>query len=270
MVRRCLLLLLLSVFAIALKGCQSGDRLTVVGFNVESGDANPRFIAKNYIEPTRNIDIWGFSEVREVAWGRVFETAIESNSNADFKTIVGTTGGEDKLAIAYNTRELELIQQFELDRINVGGNVRAPLVAQFRYRPTGREFLFVVNHLYRSKANARHQQASLLNQWAQQQSLPIIAVGDYNFDWNLDDSKRDRGYDNLTQNDVFTWLAPTKLVATHCHDRYNSVLDFVFVSGDAKTWKGQSEILFSSDNYCPDTPQKSDHRPVRATFEMTE
>jgi len=69
--------------------------------------------------------------------------------------------------------------------INVGGNVRAPLVAQLRLKPAGPEFLFMVNHLYRSNTEWRHEQARLLNAWARSQTLPVIAVGDYNFDWDV-------------------------------------------------------------------------------------
>ena len=38
----------------------------------------------------------------------------------------------------------------------------------------------MVNHLYRTKEARRHLQADLLNEWASQQQLPVIAVGDYN------------------------------------------------------------------------------------------
>jgi hypothetical protein len=41
-----------------------------------------------------------------------------------------------------------------------------PLVAHFRFKPAGAKFLFMVNHLYRSKAERRHEQARLLNEWA--------------------------------------------------------------------------------------------------------
>jgi endonuclease/exonuclease/phosphatase family metal-dependent hydrolase len=56
-------------------------------------------------------------------------------------------------------------------------------VAQFRLKPVGSEFLFMVNHLYRSNTERRHEQARLLNAWARQQTLPAIAVGAFNIDW---------------------------------------------------------------------------------------
>ena len=86
------------------------------------------------------------------------------------------------MAITYNSNLLEEVKHYELDDINIGCRVRSPLVAQFRFKPTGEEFLFVVNHLYRSSESSRHEQARLLNAWGRSQELPIIAAGDYNFD----------------------------------------------------------------------------------------
>jgi hypothetical protein len=53
--------------------------------------------------------------------------------------------------------------------------------------------------MYRSKADRRQEQASMLNLWASTQTLPIIAVGDYNFDWDVDQGEvvHDKGYDNM-------------------------------------------------------------------------
>lgn len=253
-----------------LTGCQSGSQLSVVGFNVESGDADPNFIANQYIQSIPGVDLWGFSEVQDRAWANRFEVALEGQNKGDFKILLGTTGGADKLLILYNSNRLNYISSEELKQINIGGNVRAPLVAHFQHRNTQQEFLFMVNHLYRTQEKTRHEQARLLNRWAKKQSLPIIAVGDYNFDWDVikGDTKHDKGYDFLTQNGVFTWVQPQTLVATHCSKRYNSILDFVFVSGEAKTWSASSKILYPEDSYCPDTSQKSDHRPVKSNFKL--
>ena len=268
---RLFILLLLS--NLCLIGCasSSSSQLTVVGFNVESGDADPNFIAKNQIKPLQKGEIWGFSEVQNSTWVQTFEQAMEADNPSDFKSILGTTGNADKLAIIYDSNELEELDHYELLSINIGGNVRAPLVAHFKLKSNGKEFLFMVNHLYRSRNDLRHEQARLLNRWAQKQTLPIIAVGDYNFDWDVTqgEKKHDKGYDLLTENGIFTWIRPELILATHCSQKYNSVLDFVFVSGSAKTWESSSKILYPESSYCPDDGQKSDHRPVLSVFDLS-
>jgi hypothetical protein len=53
----------------------------------------------------------------------------------------------------------KLVRQFESHAINVGGNVRAPLVGEFRDKASGQSFLFMVNHLYHSSAERQHYRA---------------------------------------------------------------------------------------------------------------
>lgn len=244
--------------------------LRIVSWNVESGDADPRTL-DDFIAQLEGIDIWGLSEVQNDEWAGLFEAAAEVGEGADFIQVLGTTGGADRLLIIYNTNRLEIVESYELDHINIGGRVRAPLVASFIDTENNFQFLFVVNHLYRSNEERRHEQARLLNEWAANQTLPIIAVGDYNFDWAVTggENDHDQGYDFLTEDGVFDWVQPELLVKTQCFPRYNSVLDFVFLGNVSTDWLATSEILETSSEYCPDTSERSDHRPVYASIEIS-
>ena len=126
----------------------------------------------------------------------------------------------------------------------------------------------MVNHLYRGSSEGRHEQSRLLNQCAAAQSKPVIAVGDYNYDLNVDNpTDHDEGFNLLTrQRMAFSGYALAMLAKTQCS--FNSVLDFVFVSGEAKRWQAQSTIDARTGD-CPDDANKSDHRPVTAKFAMT-
>ena len=243
------------------------SRLIVVGWNIQSGQASPQQIAPR-IEAFQDVDVWGFSEVQNAAAADVLERAAEVGENADFRRIVGTTGGDDRLVIVYDSKRFRRISDFQLHHIN-HGNHRAPLVAQLREISTGQEFLFMVNHLARGKAWLRHKQAGLLRKWAENQVLPVIAVGDYNFDWEVEggDAHHDPGYDRMTEDGVFTWVRPDRLIKSQCAEEYDSVLDFVFVSTPASSWSGSSEIIVVPGD-CPDDNLTPDHRPVIARFEM--
>jgi hypothetical protein len=243
------------------------ELLRVVGFNVQSGNSDAGAVA-DHVASVRGEALWGFSEVENESWASTLAVAAGHDEDGDFDWVLGTTGWQIRLAIAYDTERLELIETWELHAINPGGTGRAPLVAHIRLRSNGRELLFVVNHLWRSESWSRQEQAGLLNEWAQAQTLPVIAVGDYNFDWDVDngDSDHDWGYDLLTADGVFVWVRPETLVKTQCSSYWDSVLDFVFVSGEATTWDGASEILFPDPHYCDDTDVTSDHRPVAATL----
>lgn len=127
----------------------------------------------------------------------------------------------------------------------------------------------MVNHLYRGSANDRFRQSKMLHDWAQQQVYPVIAVGDYNYDLSPKDwHQHDKGFDLMVSGGVFKWVQPTKLLPTQGDSHYNSVLDFIFVSGKAQQWAQKSTILNPEDSYCPDTSEGSDHRPVSAHFEL--
>lgn len=243
--------------------------LKVVGFNVESGGAQLSVLAQA-IAGQQGVDLWGLSEVQDQSWLTTFQQAAADGEGATFEGILGTTGDADRLAIVYNATRFELVRFSELHHINIAGRVRAPLVAQLRVRAQPQvEFFFMVNHLYRGNEEGRHQQAKLLNEWAKQQTLPVIATGDFNFDWSVTggDTNHDKGYDFMIAGDTFRWIRyPDPLVKTQCSG-HNSVLDFVFVSGVAKSWQSQASILFADDaGYCSISRNGSDHRPVMATL----
>ncbi|MCI0641731.1 MAG: hypothetical protein L0Y72_23350 [Gemmataceae bacterium] len=254
---------------LVLAASSDAQQLKVIGYNVESGGAKPD-VVKVRIEEADGIDLWGLSEVQNDAAAAIFQAAagVGETGSPVFKRIVGTTGGADRLAILFNETRLEKLSHEELHGINPGGNFRSPLVARFRIRDSKQELLFMVNHLARGNASARHKQAELLNLWAKSQTLPLVAVGDWNFDWGVVDGdvNRDKGYDLLIANDVFRWVRPPNLVKTQ-DSAHNSVLDFVFVVGAAKSWLGSSEIIVKQGDF-PDNADTSDHRPVLGTFQI--
>ena len=250
--------------------------LRLIGWNVESGGSDLATI-RNEIASFDDIDLWGLSEVPDQAAAILFENGAEEGEDANFEAIIGTTGNSDRLVILYDADRFSLQDAFELSAIQLSSGLRAALVAQLREAATGLEFLFVVNHLARSNTSSRHQQARLLNAWAQQQSLPVIAVGDYNFDYEVvgGQSDHDPGFDLLLADDVFSWLRPEVLVRTQCSAdltavteddcTFDSVLDFVFVAAGAQAWAGRSEIVVRPADF-PDSDSTSDHRPLYAEF----
>jgi hypothetical protein len=177
--------------------------LRVVGFNVESGGARPE-VVDDLIAGAQGVDIWGFSEVQDQSWATAFAQAAAQGETGAFTPIRGSTGGGDRLLIVYNRDRFEVGRQGEWPHLNIEGRVRAPLVAHFRLQPAGPEFFFMVNHLYRGN-EGRHERARLLNAWAREQTLPVIAVGDDNFDGDVTrgETRHDQGYDLLTAEGVF-------------------------------------------------------------------
>jgi endonuclease/exonuclease/phosphatase family metal-dependent hydrolase len=241
------------------------DTITLGAFNVESGGSTAATVA-TFVTPVTGESLWGFEEVEDDATARVLVAAADDGGQ-DWQYVLGTTGYEDRLVLAWDDARFELIDSEELDDINVGGTARAPLVGHLRDRENDREFLYMVNHLWRTDDAKRHQQAELLNAWGADQTLPLVTAGDFNFDWaeSGGEHDHDEGYDLLTADGVFDWIEPTEFYATECGN-YHSILDFVFTVGDAQTWDASSEILDASNAYCSDPDNRSDHRPITATI----
>ena len=278
-----LALLLALLIALLAAGCvQSGEAgglapvhaslspFTVGGWNIGLDDADPQVIAA-LLADYQGVDLWGLAEVNDGGGAvALLEGAAEAGENADFQAVLGRSGDAMRLLALYNARRYDLLDWQELDAINTTGNARAPLVLHLRQRAGGQEFLFMVNHLYRSRADERLRQAQMLAQWAAEQTLPVIAVGDYNFDWSVRGGERDhdRAYAALTADGVWDWVRPADLVTTQCSGwpcTYNSVLDFVFTAGPARDWPARSVIVVVPGDF-PDDTQRSDHRAVLAQF----
>ena len=241
--------------------------LDVVGWNTESGDADPLVIAET-LRAVEGIEVWGLSEVLP-SWEAQLRAAAGDASGRNFESVLGTTGGGDRLMVLFDAERFDQLGHFELHDINFERRVRSPLVVELRDRESGVTFLFMVNHLYRSQAGQRLLQSQQLREWAATERLPVIAVGDYNYDWHFrnGDFDHDPGYDELVAGDTLTWVRPDVLVPTQC-SRFDSVLDFVFAGGLAQSWRPESRILEGVSDFCPDDNSHSDHLPVMATFDV--
>lgn len=243
------------------------EPITVVSWNTELNDADIAVISDRIIA-FQGVDLWGLVEVNRASHQPMLEAAAELGEKADFESVLSDSGGGDRLLALYDADRFDLLAAWEEDEINTTGDARAALVLELRERRSNIRFLFMVNHLYRSRDDERRQQAQLLNAWAARQTLPVIAVGDYNFDWEITGDEHDAGYDLLTVNDRFQWVRPATLVTTQCSGwpcTFNSVLDFVFTAGAAQAWRAESEIVVVPGDF-PDDDTTSDHRPVLARF----
>lgn len=242
----------------------------VATWNLESGDSQVEYLAKE-IQKWAGIGLWGFSEVQnEQMLVAMSKSLNQANVAAKFAAILGTTGGADRLAIAFDQNKFQILHSWEIEEVNVGRTLRAPLVGHLQELATGKEFLFVVNHFYRGRSNdekRRQEQAIRLREWGKKQTLPIVSVGDFNFDCKLPELEIcNPAYGEMVADDVFAWLFPKNPMKTQCSQRYNSILDFVFVTGEAKSWAKESWILNVREEACMDNKYKSDHRPVMAVF----
>ena len=268
------------------------EELKVLGWNVQNEDSWTRIIANqlNDLQRKYRFDLIGLSEVDEENAG-LYADQLSAASGRPYSYVISSSGGggNDYLVILFDSTRLKLLEKFELTES--GGHamnwressgrwrLRSPLAAKLLDQKTNQEFLFMVNHLKRGhpENEDRNSQVRGLKHWASQQQLPIINLGDFNFDWDPTTESGNRSFHLMVENSPWKWLRPEPAIDTNwaenlntpqIDDLYpNSILDFVFVAGVAEQWSGESDVIVRPGDF-PDSSQTSDHRPISATFEI--
>ncbi len=222
------------------------------------------------------VSVWGLSQVQNKAWAQQIVSTLKKVTGTTYKYAIGSTGGAERLAVIYDSDRLAAKDIDEIFGLNIGGNVRAPLVVTFRDHQTDQKFKFMVNHLYRTDAQRRLAQAIGLTQWIKEIKYPVIAVGNYNFDWVVSDGQDQvgAGFKALTAANAFTWVKPKVLQPTICDNKSPTIQDFIFAANSGTILKSdRSEILNKDDKFCQivagDNAKRAlTHVPVIATFSV--
>ena len=251
----------------AVAGSRQGNiplNLKFLSWNVESEGSEPATITKELGE-LGQYDVITLTEVLPQAAGD-FCTAFGDGYNY----IMGETGRNDRMMVIYNKQTLKYVRQFELSDINYKSRFRSPLVVHFKDILTGKEILVMVNHLARGNAEARQIQAEKLVKWARDESMPIIALGDYNFDYDFNTRQGNEAFRLFMKDNIWQWVEPIELVDTNWYDNPeepdgkddypDSMLDFGFVAGSAKQWTTSCKVIVRDGDF-PDDEKTSDHRP---------
>ena len=255
--------------SLSLCSCALGAPLDLVTWNVESGDNDPAVIAAQ-LGNLPEFHLYGLAEVDPVNAGR-YRQAVGDQ----FESLMSETGFRDRLLMMYDRTRLELLEQQELARYegllmnDVNRRHRSPLFATFRDRVTEESFKVVLVHLARGSSSLRTEQATALRAWLQDQTLPVLGIGDFNFDYSIVSERGNLAYKAFVLDDYWRWVRPDPLIDTNWsdsdgngHDNFpNSVLDFAFVGGQARPWVSESEVVVRVDDF-PDDNSTSDHRPV--------
>lgn len=251
-----------------------GFSYSILHWNVESGGNDSSIVADQLVE-MGDYDVIGLSEVETPA---AYEEALSKKWPGRYEYIRGLSGAnetreDDHLWLAFRKDKFSLIESKEMKEVSGfifdDGHHRVPLYVKLKDLANSQEVVFLMNHLARGNKNFRQEQASTLREWARTKSIPIVAIGDYNLDFEFATEKGNKAFDEFMKDNVWLWVRPEPLVDTNWSDRdgdgvdnyIDSLLDFSFLSGAAKTWKASSRVIVRENDF-PDTEKTSDHRPV--------
>jgi endonuclease/exonuclease/phosphatase family metal-dependent hydrolase len=247
------------------------EPLRVISWNVESGGSDPATIAKQLAELGRH-DVFALQEVHPRDADR-YGQAIRSAYGRQYRYLFSHTGRSDRLLIAFDSERLvlenitELFQQGS-HRLNDWQH-RSPFVATFRDTKSNQRFAFITVHLARGNAELRTEQARGLAEWVTDVRLPIIAIGDFNMDYDFHTQQGNEAFKVFVAAPILKWVKPAKLVDTNWADSDrdgkddypDSLLDFAWVAGPAREWTAEAVVVVREGDF-PDNAKTSDHRPL--------
>ncbi|MCR9198570.1 MAG: hypothetical protein NXI04_08005 [Planctomycetaceae bacterium] len=301
------------LLAAAAASLAAATDLTVLSWNVESGRNDPAVISRELTELNTQqgrarYDLICLTEVKSINAER-YRRALRVGE-ADYELLLSSTGNDDRIALLYrrdrfrridsgtgNGRPAELTSHAG-ETFPAGGNRRPCLVKLKDVRNDDLEFLFMGNHLNRGTNRTRQTQARLLREWVKVQTLPVIAAGDYNFDFDFQHLTGNQAMsiflrDPASEGGRFAWnwvIPDTEVTvvgrggARHVEivgelqdtnwydgdrdgedDYPDSFLDFVFLGAAARSWDATATVIVRAGDF-PDGPKKSDHRPLAAVI----
>jgi endonuclease/exonuclease/phosphatase family metal-dependent hydrolase len=250
----------------------ANEPLSVISWNVESGGADPATISKQLAELGR-YDAITLQEVDPRDANRYGQT-IRRAYGKQYRYVLSNTGQSDRVLLAYDSARLTLESVTEL--FEYGGhrlndwNHRSPLVAVLRDTKSNQRFAVVAVHLARGNEKLRTEQARGLAKWATDNPLPVLAIGDFNMDYDFQSKQGNDAFRAFLAAPVLQWVQPKPLIDTNWADRDgdriddypDSLLDFAWVAGSAKQWKPEAVVVVRENDF-PDNDRTSDHRPVR-------
>lgn len=243
------------------------NSISILAWNVESGGIDPEVIA-DQLRELSGYDIYCLQEVANENFDR-YTAAL----GPDFQSVNGRTGRNDRLQISFNSKRFELLETKELmehrDFILNNGTHRSPLYVRLQDKENGLQFIVMTNHLARGNAELRKEQAIGLREWARDQNVGIINIGDFNMDFDFETERGNDAFPEIIRDNIFTWVRPVELIDTNWadndgdgKDNYpDSMLDFAFVAGPAKDWNPVCRVIIRDGDF-PDDESTSDHRPI--------
>jgi endonuclease/exonuclease/phosphatase family metal-dependent hydrolase len=280
----------------------AAEEFRLLTWNVESNRpgsrpvSDARVIASQLVSmlrrPATRAEIVALSEVAP-ADVLAYRRAVEIAFRGPVDHATSASGGfrdADSLLLVVDARRFRIEEVAELHRyagITANFNLddpespehgtlraRSPLAVRLRDTDSDQTFWLVVVHLARGEADLRTDQARMLQQWAADQDGPVIAAGDFNFDFDFRTRQGNPGFDAMLAGGTWQWLEPDPLIDTNwaadrddpSRDRYpDSILDFVFVANAATRWQGESDVVVREKDF-PDDERTSDHRPLITSF----
>ncbi len=94
-------------------------------------------------------------------------------------------------------------------------------------------------------------------------------------DYEFNPPKGNQAFVEMLSDHIWSWVKPKELIDSNWWDPEGdgvdnfegSLLDFAFVSGEAKQWSPRCEVIVEPGDF-PDDATTSDHRPIQVQLSI--
>ena len=251
-----------------------GTNIAMLHWDVEAGGSEPETVARELID----IDKYHVVGLSTVDKPKDFEKAFDDawpKTYDHFQSKSGKIANAPNrhLILLYDYTRLYMVSKTEVADVDgkplTGGDYPAPLVAHFRDNTDDKEFMVVLVQFAENDLELQKKQAEGLREWIRSASQPVVVLGNFNFDYQIENESANEAFDAFTKGGVYKWVKPLEMMdavwvdedGDGTNDQAGVLADFAFLAGRAKKWPATCRIVKRGRDF-PDDERTPNHRPV--------
>ena len=250
-----------SLIAMALSQLASSaaaETLSVISWNLEGRDTDASIVSEIYPE---------MAACHLLCLTRADAKQVDSIEKSLGRNYLTCKMERPSMRIFSDQRRLKCLRQSELkiDQVHSWLGLFRDVVAKV-------EFYVLVNEF--GKGEGHRAEAEAIRLWCEQQTLPIIGLGDFGFEVNYESQRGNRPFDEFMRDYRWRWVRPYPLVDTLWNDvdqdgqddQPNTCSDFIYLGGGALNWLARVKVDPPQGSKKIDAGKKG-HRPVRLSVD---
>ena len=251
--------ILIAIFSLVqLVSAAAAETLSVISWNLDARDEGEAVAAKIYPE---------MAACHLLCLTRSDAKQFNSIEKSLGKNFLACEMERPSMQILYDQRRLQCLRQGELKIDEVHS-----WLGLFRDIETKVDFYVLVNEF--AKGDGHRAEAEAIRLWCEQQTLPIIGLGDFGFEVNYESLRGNRPFDEFMRDYRWRWVRPYPLVDTLWQDldqddqddQPNTCSDFIYLGGGALNWLARVKVDPPQGSKKHETGTKG-HRPVRLSVD---
>lgn len=238
---------------------------SILYWNIEFSDIDPVSVSNQLIGLGR-YDLVALSGTTK---SMVYEQAMARNWPNRFGFIHGMTKKNDSSVVFYDKKRFNLVESSEVAAVaSVNESQHAPFCVRLNEYLGAQDLAVVMNTIASGDMDFQENQAAALREWARGQSMPLIALGQCDFDYERQAQRGNACFHAFIRDGVWEWVKPVELSVAKGHGKKKGIegyfdigQEFSFVGGAARDWSAEFRPAVRWRDFSGDK-KTGEHRPV--------